>query len=166
VSVKLGKFKYYHYWSLLKTLAHKEKSTTTKVKAKYGIDVPRKVGTGTRKIVGVHYQTKSGEHIMTYFNESLKKVDEPNTKLSDKYCPDVMTGRQVINRLNANVCELCGTEEGEFEIHHVRKLKDIKDKYKRRGKAIPEWVLRMSQIRRKTLVVCESCHHSIHAGKY
>ena len=166
VSVKLNKFKYYHYWSLLKTIAHKEKSTTTKVKAKYGIDVPRKVGTGTRKLVGVRYQTKTGEHTMTYFNESLKKVDEPNTTLSDKYCPDVMTGRQLINRLNANVCELCGTNEGEFEVHHVRKLKDIKDKYKRRGKAIPRWVLTMSKIRRKTLIVCECCHHNIHSGKY
>ncbi|MDL2258992.1 group II intron reverse transcriptase/maturase [Eubacteriales bacterium OttesenSCG-928-K08] len=166
VSVKLNKFKYYHYWSLLKTIAHKEKSTTTKVKAKYGIDVPRKVGTGTRKLVGVRYQTKTGEHTMTYFNESLKKVDEPNTTLSDKYCPDVMSGRQLINRLNANVCELCGTNEGEIEVHHVRKLKDIKDKYKRRGKAIPDWVLTMSRIRRKTLIVCECCHHNIHSGKY
>lgn len=166
VSVKLNKFKYYHYWSLLKTIAHKEKSTTTQVTAKYGIDVPRKVGTGTRKLVGVRYKTKTGEHVMTYFNESLKKVDEPNTALSDKYCPDVMTGRQLINRLNANVCELCGTKEGEFEVHHVRKLKDIKDKYKRHGKAMPGWLLIMSQIRRKTLIVCENCHHSIHAGKY
>lgn len=166
VSVKLNKFKYYHYWSLLKTIAHKEKSTTTQVTAKYGIDVPRKVGTGTRKLVGVRYKTKTGEHVMTYFNESLKKVDEPNTALSDKYCPDVMTGRQLINRLNANVCELCGTKEGKFEVHHVRKLKDIKDKYKRRGKAIPGWLLIMSQLRRKTLIVCESCHHSIHSGKY
>ncbi len=166
VSVKMNKFKYYHYWSLLKTIAHKEKSTTTKVKAKYGINVPRKVGTGTRKLVGVRYQTKTGEHTMTYFNESLKKVDDPNTTLSDKYCPDVMTGRQLINRLNANVCELCGTNEGEFEVHHVRKLKDIKDKYKRRGKAIPGWVLTMSKIRRKTLIVCECCHHNIHSGKH
>lgn len=164
VSVKVNKFKYYHYWSLLKTIAHKEKSTTTQVKIKYGIDVPRKVGTGTRKIVGVRYQTKTGEHVMTYFNESLKRVDEPNTALSDKYCPDVMTGRQLINRLNANVCEMCGKNEGTFEVHHVRKLKDIKDKYKRRGKAIPRWLLIMSRIRRKTLIVCESCHHSIHSG--
>lgn len=166
VSVKLNKFKYYHYWSLLRTIAHKEKSTTTQVKAKYGIDVPRKVGKGTRKLVGIRYKTKTGEHTMTYFNDSLKKVDEPNTALSDKYCPDVMTGRQLINRLNANVCELCGKNEGEFEVHHVRKLKDIKDKYKRRGKAIPRWVLIMSRIRRKTLIVCECCHHSIHSGNY
>jgi len=166
VSVKLGKFKYYHYWSLMKTIAQKEKCSIKKVRVKYGIDVPRKVGTGTRKIVGVRYKTKTGEHIMTYFNESLIKLKEPNTALSDKYHPDVMTGRQLIDRLNANVCELCGTHEGEFEVHHVRKLKDIKDKYKRRGKVIPNWVLEMSRIRRKTLIVCECCHRSIHSGKY
>jgi len=166
VSAKLGKFRYYHYWSMLKTIAHKEKSKVRKIKAKYGIDVRRKVGTGTRKIVGVKYKTKDGERTMTYYNESLKMVKEPNTKLTDKYCPNIGTGRQLINRLNANVCELCGTNEGEFEVHHVRKLKDIKDKYKKRGKAIPDWVLVMSKIRRKTLIVCECCHQNIHSGKY
>jgi len=166
VAMKIGRYKYYHYTSLLKTIAHKEKSSCKKVKAKYGIDVPRKQGTGTRKIVGVKYQTKTGEHVMTYFNDSLKMIKEPNTRLSDKYSPNIATGRQLINRLNANVCELCGKNEGEFEIHHVRKLKDIKDKYKKRGKAIPNWVLVMSKIRRKTLIVCECCHHNIHSGKY
>jgi len=166
VAMKIGRFKYYHYTSLTKTIAHKEKSSCRKVRAKYGIDVPRKQGTGTRKIIGVKYQTKTGEHVMTYFNDSLKMIKEPNTRLSDKYTPEIATGRQLINRLNANVCELCGKNEGEFEIHHVRKLKDIKDKYKKRGKAIPNWVLVMSKIRRKTLIVCECCHHNIHSGKY
>jgi group II intron reverse transcriptase/maturase len=166
VSVKLGKFKYYHYWSLMKTIAHKEKCSVAKVRKKYGIDVPRKVGTGTRKIVGVRYQTKAGEHLMTYFNDSLKKLNEPNTRMSDKYIINTTSGKQLIDRLNANVCELCGTNEGEFEVHHVRKLKDIKDKYKKRGKAIPGWLITMSRIRRKTLIVCESCHRNIHSGKF
>jgi group II intron reverse transcriptase/maturase len=166
VAMKIGRFKYYHYTSLIRTIAHKEKSSYRKVKAKYGMDVPRKQGTGTRKIIGVRYQTKTGEHVMTYFNDSLKMIKEPNTQMSDKYSPVIATGRQLINRLNANVCELCGKNEGEFEIHHVRKLKDIKDTYKKRGKAIPNWVLVMSKIRRKTLVVCECCHHNIHSGKY
>jgi len=166
VSTKLGRYRFYHYSSMVKTIAHKEKLTFCQVKAKYGIDVRRKVGNGTRKLVGVKYNTKDGEHVMTYFNESLKMVKEPNTRISDKYCPDIMTGRQLINRLNANVCELCGKNEGEIEVHHVRKLKDIKDKYKKRGKAIPQWVLIMSQIRRKTLIVCECCHRDIHSGIY
>lgn len=166
VAMKIGRFKHYHYLSLVKTIAHKEKSSCRKVRAKYGIDVPRKVGTGTRKVVGVKYQIKTGERTMTYFNDSLKMIKEPNTKLSDKYSPIIGTGSQLINRLNANVCELCGKQEGEFEIHHVRKLKDIKDKYKKRGKAIPNWVLVMSKIRRKTLIVCECCHRNIHSGKH
>lgn len=166
VSTKLGKFKYYHYWSLMATIAHKEKCSIPKVSAKYGIDVPRKVGTGTRKIVGTKYSTKTGEHTLTYFNDSLKKLSEPKTQMSEQYSPRINTGGQLIDRLNANMCELCGTQEGDIEVHHVRKLKDIKDKYKKRGKSIPEWVLTMSRIRRKTLIVCESCHHSIHSGKF
>jgi len=170
VSTKLGKFKHYHYLSLLHTIANKEKTTIKKVRAKYGIDVPRKLGTGTRKVVGVKYTTKKdGQRVMTYFNDSLRKLDKPNTKLSDKYRFDfnkINVGRQLINRLNANVCELCETQEGEFEVHHVRKLKDIKDKYKKRGKVIPIWVLTMSRINRKTLIVCESCHNKIHSGKH
>ena len=51
-----------------------------------------------------------------------------------------------------------------IQIHHVRKLKDVKRKYMKRGKAIPEWVLRMAGIRRKTLVLCKPCHMAIHAG--
>jgi hypothetical protein len=31
-------------------------------------------------------------------------------------------------------------------------------------KYIPQWVLRMSSLRRKTLVVCEKCHDEIHAA--
>ena len=166
VSTKIAKFRYYHYTSMMKTIAHKEKSSVRKVRAKYGIDVPRKLGTGTRKIVGVRYTTKSGERTMTYFNDSLNVVKKPNVMLSEKYQAGVKRGGQLINRLNANVCELCGTQEGEFEIHHERKLKDIKDKYKKRGKAIPGWVLEMSRINRKTLIVCECCHNNIHSGKH
>jgi hypothetical protein len=69
---------------------------------------------------------------------------------------------------NARKCELCGFESNnlnDFEIHHVRKLKDIKEKYSRRGSKIPSWVLKMSALSRKTLIVCKSCHKSIHRGE-
>jgi len=166
VSRKIGKFKYYHYTSLKKTIAHKEKSSVSKIIAEYGIDIPRKQGTGTRKIIGVKYKTKEGEKTMTYFSGSLKKVDEPNNNAPDIYFPKLAIGSQLIKRLNANLCELCGTQEGEFEVHHVRKLKDIKNKYKKRGKTIPHWVLTMSKLNRKSLITCTDCHHKIHTGKY
>jgi group II intron reverse transcriptase/maturase len=74
VGAKLNKYKYYHYYSMVRTIARKEKISAGKVIAKYGIDVKRKQGTGTRKIVGVKYMTKkSGEKTLTYFNEPLEK---------------------------------------------------------------------------------------------
>jgi group II intron reverse transcriptase/maturase len=76
VSTKIGKFKYYHYSSLVKTIARKEKSSVTQVISKYGVDVKRKQGTGTRKIVGIAYTTQEGPKILTYFNDPLKKQDQ------------------------------------------------------------------------------------------
>ncbi|MGH2749414.1 MAG: maturase, partial [Actinomycetota bacterium] len=64
-------------------------------------------------------------------------------------------------RLLANTCELCGSQEN-VQVHHVRGLKDLHRKG--RGEK-PRWVKVMAARRRKTLVVCESCHDDIHAGR-
>ena len=58
-------------------------------------------------------------------------------------------------RLKARICELCGTTESErYEIHHINKLKNLKGK--------EPWEIAMLAKRRKTIVVCEHCHHLIH----
>jgi hypothetical protein len=166
----LNKFKYYHYGSLLKTIAQKEKTHVSKVLKKYGISVPCKQGTGTRKIFGVTYETKNGIQTKTYFNESLRKINMPclgkeaNGVVISAYTPR----HQIIDRYNARKCELCGFESDssdEFEIHHIRKLKDIKQQYSKRGAAMPSWVLKMAALNRKTLVVCKTCHKKIHRGE-
>jgi hypothetical protein len=169
VSTKIGKFKYYHYYSLLKTVARKEKCSIAKVLDKYGVNVKLKQATGTRKIFGVHYETKDGTHIMTYFNDPIKKKDKPHEgKTANGVLNVVIPQRhQILDRINAGKCELCEHESAnakDFEVHHVRKLKDIKQKYSKRGDRIPHWVLAMSSLNRKTLVVCKTCHDAIHAG--
>jgi hypothetical protein len=170
VSRKLDTFKHYHYNSLLKTVARKEKITVTQVLAKYGVSVKRRQGTGTRKVFGVTYETKNGTQTRTYFNDPLRKMDTPyrgkeaNGVVGNAFLPK----RKIIDRFNARKCELCGYEspqQGDFESHHVRKLKDIKRKYSKRGATAPEWVLKMSAINRKTLVVCKACHLKIHRGE-
>ncbi|WP_420833069.1 hypothetical protein [Shimazuella soli] len=40
----------------------------------------------------------------------------------------------------------------------------MKKKYTKRGKQIPQWVLSMSSMNRKTLIVCKKCHLDIHRG--
>lgn len=167
VSTKLGKFKYYHYFSLAKTIARKEKSSVKKVINKYGLPVPLKQGTGTRNVIGIKYETKKGEKTLTYFTERLTKKNLPNRSLSDIYYVPRRNGTQLIHRLNACECELCGiTSEnpGDFEVHHIRKLKDIKEKYAKRGTNLPAWHLRMCSMNRKTLIVCSKCHKQIHNG--
>ena len=83
VSKKLATFKFYHYYSMIKTIARKEKSTVRKVIQKYGVDVPRKVGNGTVRVVGIRYNTKNGQKTMTYFNDSLKKKSKPEGECLD-----------------------------------------------------------------------------------
>lgn len=64
-------------------------------------------------------------------------------------------------RLLAQRCELCGATD-HIVVHHIRHLKDLK----RKGRASrPAWVEKMAARRRKTLVVCERCHYTIHAGQ-
>ena len=64
---------------------------------------------------------------------------------------------EVIKRLNKKQCEYCETTEGSFEVHHVRKLKDVA-----KGKAF--WQRMMTARHRKTLILCRNCHHQLHAG--
>lgn len=170
VSTKLGKFKFYHYYSLLKTVARKEKCSVAQVINRYGVNVKRKQQTGTRKVFGVTYSTQKGEKTLTYFDEPLKKKSQPQPGLVAHGVLSIPfpLRHRILDRLNANHCELCGCQSdrhSQFEVHHVRKLRDIRQKYHKRGQHIPNWVLAMASLNRKTLVVCKPCHRAIHAGQ-
>jgi len=70
---------------------------------------------------------------------------------------------EVVQRLLAGKCELCGRTGVPTQVHHIRKLADI-DRPGRRPKE--EWERKMSAMKRKSLVVCEACHVAIHGGHY
>ena len=53
----------------------------------------------------------------------------------------------------------CMTDK--IEVHHIRALKDL-EKYTGREK--PKWVKIMAARRRKTLVLCHTCHMDIQYG--
>jgi hypothetical protein len=65
---------------------------------------------------------------------------------------------ELVQRLLADTCELCGSSN-QVEVHHVRALKDLNPKGRKQQ---PEWATRMATRRRKTLLVCRTCHESIH----
>ena len=84
-----------------------------------------------------------------------------DTTLND--CPYLYwNGRtEIVQRLLADTCELCGSQTA-IEVHHIRALKDLKE-YGRPEK--PTWVKTMAARHRKTLVVCRSCHKNIQYGR-
>jgi AI2M/AI1M-like, HNH endonuclease len=59
-------------------------------------------------------------------------------------------------------CELCGAHGVPLQMHHVRKLADLR----KLGREKPRWVQIMIARKRKSLAVCEPCHYDIHAGRY
>ena len=94
-----------------------------------------------------------------------KRIERNLNVVIDDDVKHVYTGRvQLVDRLLADTCEICGSHV-DVEVHHIKKLKDLQKKWQGR-KEKPEWVKRMIAIRRKTLVVCQKCHHDIHSGHY
>lgn len=143
--------------SLLKTLAGKHKTTVTKMWRKYASSVETEHGRLTCLQVTVPRGDKT-PLVARFGGIPLRR--ELWAILIDRTTPILRGRNELVKRLLAQRCELCGNEE-DIEVHHLRKLADLK----RRGRADrPAWMIRMSALRRKTLVTCRSCHTAIHHG--
>jgi group II intron reverse transcriptase/maturase len=147
----MGKLAYLCRGSLLKTLARKHKTTVTKTARRLKTD------DGYKLIV----QTEKKTRVIRVFR--LKDLKPPTVIDSQvDVQPNVFTltlsRSELIRRLNAEQCEYCGTKEGSFEVHHIRRMKDVEH-----GKQL--WQKVMASRNRKTLILCLQCHHLLHAGK-
>jgi hypothetical protein len=144
--------------SLVKTLAAKHKMKVTTVYKKY-----KTVFDNGQTGIVVKVEREGKQPLYARFGETPAHYQRMVGNLNDtKWVPHL--GRtQLIDRLLAEKCELCGAE-GDMVGHHVHKLADVKKMY--RHKVKPRWVDRMLAIRRKTLVVCLVCHREIHNGTY
>ena len=100
--------------------------------------------------------TKKGEK-RCYFTKysECKGAKIVSDKLSDAVVLHTSIKTTFESRLAAKTCELCGTTDAKsYEIHHVHKVKDLKGK--------EPWEQVMIAKRRKTMVLCKSCHYKIH----
>lgn len=147
--------------SLMKTLANKHKTSVNKLVKQY--KTTTETPYGKRKCIQVVVQRADKPPLVARFGgislrRNLKAVieDREVRKLIQR------GGRtEIIQRLLADTCEICGTE-GNVEVHHIRALKDLKQNGR---KAKPVWMQVMAARRRKTLVVCLECHQNINAGR-
>ena len=146
----LNAFVYVMKYSMYKTFAGKYRTSMRKIIYKYC----------RNKDFTVSYQTKSGTKSVVFYNQGVRR----NDKVIATENPDII-GRtnenrrytRLTDRLQGHVCEFCGAETEDIEIHHIRKLKDLS------GKA--EWERHMIARKRKTMALCHSCHVKLHNGK-
>jgi len=139
----------YRTWqvSLFKTLAMKHKTTVTATAQRLRVEK------GTYALKGEGRKTPLkvfSLQDMVATKASYGKVDiHPNTRF-------MQARTEITKRIQAQKCEYCGREGGYFEVHHVRKLKDLQGE--------EHWKQVMAAMRRKTLVLCVGCHQLLHKG--
>lgn len=145
----LNDYYYIMSYSMYKTYAAKYKTHISNIRRKYGV-----------KNFAVPYTNKKGKECKAYFYHDGFRVQR---KVEVTNNPDLMPDNvenlnrtSLITRLKSNTCEFCGKTGCDVEIHHVRKVKDLK------GKA--EWEKLMIARKRKTLCLCIECHDKLHAG--
>lgn len=146
----INSLKYIMEYSMYKTYATKYRTTKSKIIAKYRIN----------KDFGVKYTNSKGVVLTRlFYNEGFKRQKQALYSNEDKIanCIKYFSSTSLIDRLRAEKCEFCGKENTKIEIHHVRKLKDLK------GKNF--WETLMIARKRKTLALCLECHKKLHCGK-
>lgn len=156
---KLKKLKWYMEQSLTKTIAEKQKTSVIKVYQKYGTKV--KVGMKNYKAIQVVVPRKGKKPLIAIWGGQPIRPEIKGNPDDRIVLPYSTSRSELLQRMQAEECELCGKTE-QLEVHHIRALKDLK-KYPGREK--PQWVQKMAAMRRKTLVLCRTCHDAIHAGR-
>ena len=158
---RLGQLKYVMERSLTKTLARKYRIRVAQVYRRYRAVLATEHGPRRGLQVTVHRDGGRAPLVAQWGGVSLARDITPRPLYDDP--PRIWSGRrsEVVQRLLAEVCELCGSTQ-QVQVHHIRALKDLNPT---RRKHLPEWAARMAARRRKTLIVCRVCHEGIHAGR-
>ena len=147
--------------SLARTLAAKHKSTAQTMRRKYKSVVETKHG--PRVCLKIIKQQDNGKRpLVTYFGD-IPLRRQRQAVLTDQQPLRYRTDRnELVKRLEADECEMCGSTVG-IEVHHIRALRALNVKGQREK---PQWVQLMATRKRKTLVVCRTCHLNAHDGSW
>jgi hypothetical protein len=155
----LKKLKWIMEISLTKTLAHKFKMSVAKVYKRYGTELM--VKDKKRKGLQVSIPRQDKDPLVATWGGVPLTWDIKATL--EEQPPKVYHGghSELVQRLLAGYCELCGSTEN-IEVHHIRALKDL---HTHPGREKPGWIKRMIILKRKTMPLCRTCHDDVHAGR-
>ncbi len=145
--------------SLTKTLATKQRIRVSQVYRRYRATIP--TARGPRRVLRVTVDREGQRPLVATWGQT-HLVRDSNAPVRDD--PTIWRNSprtEIVQRLLADTCELCGSRDG-VQVHHVKALKDL---HRPGRRAKPTWATTMAARQRKTLVVCRDCHNNIHAGR-
>jgi group II intron reverse transcriptase/maturase len=145
--------------SLTKTLAAKYRMSVSKVYEKYGASI--EVNGKKYKALQVVIPREEKKPLVATWGGIPLSWDIEAT-LKEK--PSVIwrgERSELVQRLLAEVCELCGSQD-DVEVHHVRKMSNL---HQYPGRPKPPHVVRMIALKRKTLLLCRTCHEDVDKGR-
>jgi hypothetical protein len=144
--------------SMLKTLAGKHRSSMSKVAAKH--KAKTQTSHGPRTCFEARIERDGRQPLVARFGGIPLHRRKMATVVDRQPVRVDYPHKELVSRLLADTCEIC-QQHGDVQVHHVRKLADL-DKP---GPIQPRWAKAMANRRRKTLVVCTSCHDHTHTGR-
>ena len=147
--------------SLAKTLALKHRTSVRKIYKKYQTE---------REVEGKQYKVfqvvipREGKKPLVATWGGVTLTWDIGATIEDRPRRKWNSRSELERRLLAQVCEICEATSltTQIEVHHIRALKDL-NTYDGREK--PLWAKIMAARRRKTLVLCRTCHDDLHAGR-
>ena len=155
-----GRLQWVMQQSLAKTLANKHKTRRRKLIRRYKSTVQTEHG--KRACLQVVVQRGDGKDPLVARFGGIPLKRNRQAVLVDQQPQRYRVERnELIERLLADECEMCGSTV-DVQVHHIRALRDLNAKGQREK---PKWVQIMAARKRKTLVVCRTCHMDIHHGR-
>jgi group II intron reverse transcriptase/maturase len=155
---RLTRLQWVMHTSMLKTLAAKHHSTVTKMAAKHKatITTPK----GIRTCYEARVSRDSGKPLVARFG-GIPLARQKDAVIVDRAPAQIIyPRRELIKRLLKGRCELCYSAD-PVQVHQIRKLADLDTS----GLHQSVWTQFMANRRRKTIVVCQTCHEHIHSGQ-
>ena len=155
---RFNRLKWVMETSLSKTLAAKLRISVREVYRRYQTTVM--TARGPRRVLRVTLEREGKAPLVATWGD-VDLVHRPDATLADQPQQVWNVGTEIVERLLADTCELCGAHD-RIEVHHIRALKDL---YRPGRPEKPAWQRQMAARQRTKLVVCHTCHGDIQHGK-
>nr|YP_009367524.1 putative reverse transcriptase and intron maturase [Pseudoneochloris marina]ARK14544.1 putative reverse transcriptase and intron maturase [Pseudoneochloris marina] len=144
-----GRLQYIHYlmhMSCAMTLAHRHRTSASKIFKKHGKTLTIKIPNTDREV--------------SFPYRSSWRISDRGWLIGKKVIPPIVRYANLVSRSSlGSPCIICDSEEGSIEMHHVKHVRKNGFRYK-------GFTEQMALLNRKQVPLCKQCHQKVHSGLY